>query len=389
MDLSFGQAYEAYREEVEAFLATQWRADLSPAEVAEFRAEATRRGYLFRAIPRQYGGSEQAPDTIKAVIIREAFARARAPREPRGPGVDMLVPTLVECGSEEQKARFIPPTLRGEYRWCQGYSEPGAGSDLASVKTRAVLTGGEWVISGQKLWTSAAREADYMFALVRTEPAAPKHEGLSYLLLDMQQPGVSVRPLRQITGGSQFNEVFLDEVRTPADWIVGQRGQGWAISKTTLKHERDSIGASDTSERLFQNLVRLARETSRAGRPAIEQDDVRQTLAAIEGYVLAQKFTSYRQLALGAQGRDPGLSVFLNKLLSTEIGHKVALLAEELIGDDALLMPPAERRPGPASHAKWVNQMLGSLGVAIAGGTSNIQRNVIAERGLGLPRESI
>ena len=161
---------------------------------------------------------------------------------PRGIGTMMLVPTLLERGEEWQKEKWVGPTILGEVVWCQGYSEPGSGSDLASLKTRGVLDGDEWVINGQKIWTSGAHRADYMFCLVRTEPEAQKHAGISYLLIDMKQPGIDVRPLKQMTGTAEFNEVFLNDVRTPKDWIVGKRGEGWLVSRTTLKHERNSIG---------------------------------------------------------------------------------------------------------------------------------------------------
>lgn len=388
MDLELGSAYEAFRGEVAAFLGGHWPpprdADLKRA-AADFREAAVGRGYLYRSIPKRYGGSEQPADPLKARVIREEFAKAGAPRELEGPGVSMLVPTLLGRGAEWQRERFIAPTLRGEIVWCQGYSEPGAGSDLASLRTRGVLEGGEWVITGQKLWTTMAHVADYMFILVRTEPDAPKHGGISYLLLDMKQPGVTVRPLKQMTGGREFNEVFLDGARTPADWIVGERGQGWEVSRTTLKHERDTVGGATRTEDMFHKLVELARKAERLGEPALKRDDVRQELARIEAYVLAQRYSSYRQMSMDLAGQDPGLIGVLNKLNGTQIGHRIANLAQDLIGDAALSMPPAGR--GARGDEKWVNQIMGSLGVAIAGGASNIQRNVIAERGLGLPRD--
>ena len=184
-----------------------------------------------------------------------------------------------------------------------------------------------------------------MFALIRTEPEAPKHEGISYLLIDMKQPGVTVRPLRQITGSREFNEVFLDDVRTPADWIVGERGQGWSVSRTTLKHERDSIGSAETAEGLLRKLIETARSTEIDGRRNIERPEIRQALAALEGYVLSQKFSAYRALSMTAAGKDPGLIGLLNKLVGTEIGHMVSALAYELMGEDGLVMPapPAAR----------------------------------------------
>jgi alkylation response protein AidB-like acyl-CoA dehydrogenase len=386
MDLELGSEYEVFRLEVAAFIASAWPppADADPKSAASaFRRAAVECGYLYRSVPRRYGGSEQAPDPLRARVIREEFAKAGAPGELVGPGVSMLVPTLLGRGAEWQRERFIAPTLRGELIWCQGYSEPGAGSDLASLRTRGVLDGDEWVITGQKVWTTMAHLADYMFVLVRTEPDAPKHKGISYLLLDMKQPGVTVRPLRQMTGGREFNEVFLDEVRTPKDWIVGERGQGWEVSRTTLKHERDIVGGATRTEDMFYKLVALAKAAEREGEPALARDDVRQELARIEAYVLAQRYSSYRQMSMELADEDPGLITLLNKLNGTLIGHRIANLAQDLIGEAGLLMPSFGRGAG---DEKWTNQIMGSLGVAIAGGASNIQRNVIAERGLGLPR---
>ena len=338
-------------------------------------------------MPRQYGGSEQAPDVLKAQIIREEFARARAPREVPGIGNMMLVPTLLECGTPEQRERFIAKTLSGEYFWAQGYSEPNSGSDLASLRTRAELKGNEWMINGQKVWSSMAQYAHYMFVLARTEPDAPvKQAGISYLLVDLKQPGITVRPLKQITGGSEFCEVFFDDARTPADWIVGARGDGWRVSKATLSHERSSIGGADTSVTLFEKLVKLAKTTPLNGRPAIEDPLIRDRLVLLEGYVQSHLYSSYRQLSMSAHEQDPGVVKLMNKLINTQIGHEVAKLARDLIGDSLLLAPPAENQRD-AGAEKWLNQFFGSLGVAIAGGTSNIQRNVIAERGLGLPRD--
>ncbi|MDB5583876.1 MAG: acyl-CoA dehydrogenase [Bradyrhizobium sp.] len=390
MDLDFGAGFESFRAGVVSFLADHWDPADAPDKAAstDFRRKAVEQGYLYRSIPRQYGGSEQAADPIKARIIKEEFDRRRAPGELKGPGPAMLVPTLLARGTAWQKERFIAPVLYGQAIWCQGYSEPGSGSDLASLRTQAVIDGDEWVITGQKVWTTVAHLSDYMFILVRTDPAAPKHHGISYLLLDMKQPGVTVRPLRQMTGGSEFNEVFLDGARTPRDWIVGAPGEGWSVSKSTLKFERDSIGGSAVTEQLFARLIELARDSARDGRAALDRDDVRQELAKLEAYVLAQKYSLYRQMSMNLAGKSGGLIELLSKLNGTQIGHRAARLAQELLGADGLVMPPERKAPDQGrGNAKWVNQIMGSLGIAIAGGTSNIQRGVIAERGLGLPRD--
>ena len=396
MDLSYGEEYEAFRSSVQAFLESNWpasgeEAELPQAEqVTRFRARAIEAGYLARGIPIRYGGSEQEADALKATIIREEFRKARAPGDVGGIGPMMLVPTLLECGQEWQKEKFLAPTMRGEITWCQGYSEPGSGSDLASLQTRAELVGDEWVINGQKIWTSGAQFAHYMFCLCRTEPEQPKHAGISYLLLDMKQPGVEVQPLRQMTGGATFNQVFFTDARTPKDWIVGKRGEGWIVSRTTLKHERNSIGSAQGSVMSFQGLLGLAQRTKRGGRPAIQDPEVRQALGKIEGYVRAHEYSGMRQLTKAGKNQEPGIIQTMNKLISTNIGDAVAKLGLELIGDDGLLEPAGGMGMmggGSGDNAGWVAQYMGSLGGAIAGGTANIQRNVIAERGLGLPRD--
>jgi len=391
MDLQYSQEYEEFRTEVAAFLSRCWQAPEkgrpSADSIKRFRNVAIEAGYLYRSVPKVYGGSESDPDVLKAQIIRDEFERVRAPREIASVGVDMLVPTLLEKGEDWQKEKFIRRTIEGDCVWCQGYSEPGSGSDLASVSTKAVLDGDGWRINGQKIWTSYAHKADYMFILVRTEPDKPKHEGISYLLLDMHQPGVEVRPLKQITGGSTFNEVFFDDAITPADWIVGERGQGWAVSRTTLKHERNWIGGAGKSVALFDKLVELAGRSKRFGRPALEDPEICDRLAQLEGLILAHKFSGHRQLTAGAKGVEPGLIGLMNKLMTTKINHDVANIVIELLGEAAMQAPMGGAGERASGDSKWLNQYYGSLGFSIAGGTSNIQRNIIAERGLGLPRE--
>ncbi|THG37859.1 acyl-CoA dehydrogenase family protein [Sphingomonas olei] len=386
MDLSYGLEAEAARAEVRAFLKSAWqpgdrRKDALKAYMRDFRTRATDAGYLYRSVPRRFGGSEQPVDVVKAQVIREEFARARAPMEVRGNGINMLVPTLLERGTEEQRQALIPPTIAGDYIWGQGYSEPGSGSDLASVRTRGVVDGEEWVINGQKIWTSQGGAATHMFMLVRTEPDAGKHDGISYILIDLDQPGVTRRPIRQMTGESGFYEFFFDDARAPLAWTVGERGEGWNVSRTTLKHERASIGSADGLGSQFAKLVELAQEMGRIGDPV-----VRDRLAQIEGFVLAHRYSSYRLFSNAAAGDDPGPIALMMKLLLTEIGHDMALTAQELIGEAGLTEPaPAGTRGrGPE---KWLDQIMGSLGNSIAGGASNIQRNIIGERGLGLPRD--
>lgn len=388
MDLGYGTAAEEFRGEVAAFLRETWRPGARKhAELAEFasqfRRAATARGYLYRSIPRRFGGSEQPSDVVRAQVIREEFRNARAPLELGGIGFNMVIPTLLECGSEAQQELFIRPTLEGRYRWGQGYSEPGAGSDLASVRTRAELSADlrRWIINGHKIWTSQGGLATHMFMLARTEPDAPKHQGLTYLLLELDQPGVTRRPIRQMTGDAGFYEFFFDNVETPVDWQVGARGDGWKVSRTTLKHERASIGNADVLGGQFTKLVALARDTGRLGDPHVQN-----RLARLEGFVLAHRASSFRLFSCAAADEDAGALPLMMKLLGTEIGNDMALLSQDLAGG-ALLIEPARPGAGPRGAAKWLEQIMGSLAASIAGGTSNIQRNVIAERGLGLPRD--
>ena len=259
MDLSYGTAAESFREEIRSFLKAAWspgerRNDELKAYVADFRISATNKGYLYRAIPKQYGGSQQPVDVIKAQVIREEFQRARAPMEIAGNGMNMTVPTLLEQGTEEQKELFIRKTMSGEYIWGQGYSEPGSGSDLASLKTAARLDGDEYVINGSKIWTTHAHHADWIFALVRTDATVKKQAGISFLLVPMDQPGVSVTPIHSMSGDHEVNAVFFTDARTPACNRIGEEGQGWTIAKFLLENER---GGSCYAPRLLQSIDRL------------------------------------------------------------------------------------------------------------------------------------
>ena len=403
MDLSYSAEYEAFRKEVQQFLHENWSDDdansapppdsraalmgavLRTDEAAtRFRIKAIERGYLYRHVPRRYGGGEQSPDPLKAVIIAEEFRKRRAPGEVVGQGPSMLVPTLVEHGTEEQKQQFIRDTLLGKITWCQGYSEPGSGSDLASLRTRAVLEGDYWVVNGQKIWTSNADTSEWMFCLVRTEPDAPKHAGISYLLIDMKTPGLDVRPLRQMTGDADFNEVFLDNVRVPAKNLVGKRGQGWIVSRSTLKHERALIGGSLLNRRTLDGLIMLAQGVPLRGKPAIQDPVIRNRLVELESKMLASEYHGYRLLTMQAHNEEPGMAALITKLYGTTLGYDISRLAMDILADRGLMAPGEEHAP---AMGMFVTAYMWSLGVLIAGGTANIQRNIIAERGLGLPRD--
>lgn len=387
MDLEYGPEYEAFRAEVEAFLGAL------PADLPrrEFLLAATERGYLYRHIPKRFGGSEQPFDPIRETIVAERFDASG--REWRlGPqSTGMIVPTLLEAGADWQREKFIPPTLLGDMVWCQGYSEPGAGSDLASLRSTARLEGDEWVIDGQKIWTSDAEDAGLMFGMFRTEPDADKHAGISYLLLEMDQPGIDVRPLRQITGATHFYEVFFDDVRTPADWIVGRRGEGWRVARANLKYERN-LGGGPLLRKRFEQLVALARSTRRGDGAAIEDPVVRQRLAEIEGEIRCSETMTLRQLSASARGEEAQtlLPQLVNKLYGTECGEHIVQLAFDLLGEDGLRAPERSSwgaGPNTGNETDWVDAYLFELAAGIAAGSSNIQRNVIGERGLGLPRD--
>ncbi len=396
MDLRYGEKYDAFRAGLREFL-RGWPLSGNEAELPQrereslFRQRGIERGYVYRHIPAEYGGAGREPDVIIDQILSEEYAAAGAPGPLFTQGAGMLAPTLLDLGSEAQKQRFVARALTGEDIWCQGYSEPGAGSDLASLSSRAERVGGEWVIHGHKVWTSGAEKAGYMFGLFRTEPGAAKHAGISYLLLDMKQPGVDVRPLREMTGGALFNEVFFDGARTPADWIVGQRGQGWQVSRSTLKHERNMIGNANAMRRLFDELVAMLHGQRRDGVPALEHPAVRQRLAGIEGYLLSHEYTGRRMLTSTARGDhgDLALPSLMMKLHGTNLRRRISEMAYDGIGSAALVEPtgPEQQPLATGTPGTWTARMMGAIAVAIAGGASNIQRNIIGERGLGLPRD--
>jgi len=398
MNLQFGEKYEKLRAEVRDFCRGSWplagdEARLPEREAAiAWRKRALAAGFLHRTVPRAYGGAGLEPDVMAETVIRQEFDRAGVPHRGSVQGTHMLVPTLLECGSEAQRLAYIPPTLTGELTWCQGYSEPGSGSDLASLQSRAVLDGEEWVLTGQKIWTSQATETDMMFGLFRTEPDAPKHAGISYLLLPMRTPGIEVRPLTMMQGGVDFCEVFFDGARIPAGNVVGKRGEGWKVTRATLKHERMLIGDSSGARLAFDAVVALAGQLERNGRPGLQDPAVRQRLAEAAGYVATQEWAVARMLSAIHRNEDAKAAseLLMAKLIGTDTQQRLAKLALELIPEDGL------REPGgddvvmgikPFTRGRWVSHYMFSLAGAIAGGASNVQRNIIGERVLGLPRD--
>jgi alkylation response protein AidB-like acyl-CoA dehydrogenase len=398
VNLQFGERYEKLREAVRAFCRESWPLSGDEARLPEreraiaWRKRALAAGFLYRTVPKAYGGAGLEPDVMAETVIRQEFDRAGVPHRGSVQGTHMLVPTLLECGSEEQRRQYIPPTVTGEMTWCQGYSEPGSGSDLASLQSRAELVGDEWVLSGQKIWTTQATEADMMFGLFRTEPDAPKHAGISYFLIPMKTPGIDARPLTMMQGGVDFCEVFLDGVRIPAKNIVGRRGEGWKVSRSTLKHERMLIGDSTGTRMTYDALIALAKEVQRGGRPAIQDPAVRQRLAEAAGWVAAQEWSVARMLTAIHKNEDAKAmsELLMAKLFSTDTQQRLAKLALDLIPEDGLRAPAGDdvvMGIKPFTRGRWVSQYMFSLAGAIAGGTSNVQRNIIGERVLGLPRD--
>jgi alkylation response protein AidB-like acyl-CoA dehydrogenase len=392
MDLAYGPEYDAFRRELRAFLAEhEERAPSGRAEIASvggpelvaWQQLLIERGYAARTIPKAYGGGGFEPDPLIATILAEEFHRAGVSRGVGGQGLDMLVPTLLEHGSEEQKQRYVPPTVRGEMIWCQGYSEPGAGSDLASLSTSGRVEGDTLVVNGQKIWTSTAAQAHMMFALVRTEPDAPKHAGISYVLIPMSTPGIEVRPLRTMTGHAEFNQVFFTDVRVPLANVVGRRGEGWKIANTTLRHERDMLGSAATSEGLLQAALQTLREERVGGGRALDDPLLRDRLMALSAKTLAMKCHAMRLLTSRVRGEPAGVAALVTKLVGCQLNHDLAGLAIDAMGESGVIYG-GERS---AESRRWQFHYMFQLGLIIGGGTAQIQKNIIAERGLGMPRE--
>jgi alkylation response protein AidB-like acyl-CoA dehydrogenase len=392
MDLAYSQEYEDFREEVREFLDNSrelWpkRGSLArpAADARAWQAMLIERGYTARTIPREYGGYGGEADILRSRILAEEFNRVGAPGGLAGQGVSMLVPTLLEMGSEEQKQRWIKPTLSGEVLWCQGYSEPGAGSDLASLQTRAEEDGDDFVINGQKIWTSTAHEADMIFCLVRTEPDAPKHQGISYLLFPMSTPGIEVRPLQTMTGNAEFNEVFFTDVRVAKNDIVGERGQGWLVANATLKHERGMLGDPNTAGTRLAAIIRLMQEETVDGGALMDNPMLRERLLKLQGQVYAMQFNSLRLLTARVQKRkDAAMAALVVKLQGCELNHQLAALAIDALGELGILYNDSAHL---RSRGGWQRSYMFDLGLIIGGGTAQIQKNIIAERGLGMPRE--
>ncbi len=392
MDLEYGEKYESFRREVREFLDAHKSKRPAGHTYAVPRPALTNwldllieHGYWARTIPKGYGGYGAAPDLLETVIMDEEFNHAGVARGMMAQGPSMLVPTLLEHGTQEQKRRWIEPTMRAQVLWCQGYSEPGAGSDLASLQTAASENGDDFLINGQKIWTSSADKAEMMFILVRTEPDAPKHAGISYLLLPMDTPGIDVQPLRTMSGDlgeNSFNQVFFTDVRVPRTNVVGKRGDGWTIANTTLAHERNSLNAN--AESTLLRLMRLMNRESANGVPAIANPVYRDRLMRLQARVLAMKAHAMRVLTTNLKREAPGVAGLIVKLQNCQLNFDLAALAIDVMGELGVLYDHAKYE---REHAFWQTHSFLSLGFIIGGGTAQIQKNIIAERGLGLPRE--
>jgi alkylation response protein AidB-like acyl-CoA dehydrogenase len=398
MDLSYGADYDRYREEVRTFLDANWPPRGADAQLSEteqvdaFRVKAIAAGYLARSIPKQYGGSGQALDLVKSAAIDDEFRRAEAPEDPADLGYALLIPTLLECGEEWQKEKFIPPTVRGEIRWCQGYSEPGAGSDLASVQTRGELVGDEWVINGQKIWTSEGHTANWIFVLCRTDPDAPKHRGISFLLCPMDQPGIEVRPIVNMVGSHDFNEVFFTDAKTHVDNVIGGVNDGWRVTNQLLAYERgdDSTTVSLRMQGVLDRLLDVARSTGKINDPVVRQD-----LAWCHSKVEILRFLGLRSLTAVLSNSVLGPESSINKLLWSELFQRMTEIGVNLFGasaaapdGDAPLSPVFTETTGdPRSSLAMVEHFLGARPASIYSGSNEIQRNILGERMLGLPKE--
>jgi alkylation response protein AidB-like acyl-CoA dehydrogenase len=402
VDPTYPPQAEEYREKIRAFLAEHLPADWQGIGALEdearddfvrhWRDVLADNRLLAMSWPARYGGAGLTP--IETVIVHEEFTKAGVPTGSSndGFGITMVGNTLLVWGTEAQKDRFLPAILSGQDVWCQGYSEPNSGSDLASLGTRAVLDGDEWVINGQKIWTSGARDANWIFVLCRTDPEAAKHQGISFLLCPMDQPGVEVRPIRNIAGHSHFNEVFFTDARTAVDNVVGEVNQGWAVANTLLGFERGA-GASTTSIRFrveLDRLVDLARERGRLADPLL-----RQRLAWCHSKVEIMRYLGMSALTSFLGGENPGPASSIGKLNWSEYHRRVTELAIDVLGAEATLITGDERGttlstadPGsPNNAATWESVFLHARAGTIYAGTSQVQRNIIGERILGLPKE--
>jgi alkylation response protein AidB-like acyl-CoA dehydrogenase len=402
MELDLGPEIAEFRGELRDWIAANAPADL--ADLADWNAPGTTGGYrdprLAAALaspayrtweerlaearlicpgwPAEFGG--QGMDAVRSAVLNEEFYRAGVPRVVRGMGEGLVGPSIIVHGTPEQQAQFLPRIISGEDRYCQGFSEPNHGSDLAGVETKGEVDGDEIVITGQKVWTSGAMYANKMFILCRTDPSVPKHAGLSYVLIDFTDPAVTYRPIRQMSGAAEFAEDFIDGVRAPLFNVIGGLNNGWKVAMTTLGHERGGRATVQHLgfEREYWELVETARKRGKNTEPL-----VRQQLAWAYTQVQLMKFSGLRTLAQLAAGRQPGPEASVAKLFWSEYHKKLGEIAVGIEGTDALVRPEGADFP----TTSWENVFLASRAGTIYSGTSEIQRNIIGERALKLPKE--
>ena len=398
MDFSYPPEVEHFRTELRDWLSANLTdeliADRRPSGRDDAAFERLRTwnramadaGWAAVSWPREYGG--RGATVLEQLVYTEETTRARAPLPLNVIGMNNIAPAIMQYGTESQKLTLLPRMMRADDIWCQGMSEPEAGSDLAALRTRAVRDGpqgSDFVINGQKIWTSTADKSQMMFALVRTEPNAPKHSGISYVLLPMDTPGIEVRALETMSGAigeNSFNQVFFRDVRVPQANVVGKRGEGWKIAHTTLVHERASLNAN--AEGLLLRLIRLMRKEASNGVPALASPVYRDRLLRLQARALAMKHHGMRLLTCGLRGESAGVAGLVVKLSNCQLSFDIAALAIDVMGELGSLYDHAkyERERG-----FWQAHSFFALGLIIGGGTAQIQKNIIAERGLGLPRE--
>jgi len=394
MDFSYTPEEEAFRDELKQWLAMhmkelpEWYGrrdiagpDVDSQEYHDFSIWWHRKlydaGFVGITWPREYGG--RGATIMEQVIFYEEIARHRAPGLANGHGIGWCGPALLAHGTEEQRKRYIPKILNAEEIWCTFYSEPEAGSDMANVQTRAVEDGDHWVVNGQKVWSSGAHVADWAVLLVRTDPEARKHRGISYLFLDMKTPGITISPLRNITGTAEFNETFFDNVRIPRDQVIGEVNMGWYVAAGALEHERSSIGAAIARENSVKDIIRLAKEMGRNEDPAI-----RPRLAQLYVDSMVLKYMALRGLTHELREGRPGPQGTVSSVFNVEFNQRLQDLAMEIQGPYSRLMQDSKHT---VDHGRWQYGFLRSRGSTIETGTSEIKRNIIAQRVLGLPRQ--
>lgn len=343
-------------------------------------------GYAGINWPKEYGG--QGGTLMQHIIVTEALSANYPLKMFDSLSVGLVAPTLLARGTEEQKKEFIPKILSGEHIWCQGFSEPNAGSDLANLTTSAVRKGDHYIVNGQKVWTSLAHVADFAVLVVRTDPTVKKHKGLSYLLVDMKSPGVTVRPIKQITGEAEYNEMFFDNVKVPVERRVGKENEGWLIAITTLMFERimNEIRILPKFQKTLEGMIDLARNTPRAGRPLIKDPVVRQKIARLQVDLEVMRLNQYRNLSTLLKGEMPGPEGSIGKIYWSELNQRLQATALEIMGPYAQL---TQGSSWAKDNGKWVYDFLRSKGNTIEGGTTEIQKNIIGERVLGLPKDAV